>query len=504
MKKTGIRMLIWALICSVALAATAVTAHADEIVPDRYEIAYYAGESDFSLYIDKEGKLYSSGNNGSGQLGRGNAGTEARIVPAQILDGVKEVKTGREGFALALKTDGTVYAWGNNRYGQLGNGAGFSSEAAYNATPAKVELPEKIKSVAAGARNSFALTENGDVYSWGSNQHGQLGTGGETGRQEVEGTPVKLARENFGGEAVEEIACTEYTAFARTASGSVYSWGRNQHGQLGSGNEDVAYKAVTPQKTALENVTKISARSTTAMALAGGEVYAWGQNNFYQLGIGEADGMQYSASPVKVDKFYSPKGEEESVAAADILCGGITNFVISAEGDVYSFGSGGDGKSGFPLSSLGESAPVSLNNVLRPVRITFYEPRSIYDITENNKTEFQGSLPVDTATPAQVKITAGIGSSGDRTFCLDENGKMWSWGNNKNGLTASGDITNCTVPVRATLYRNSNYDKTVEQKNYLLKPAIALIIIFGLGAAGLIYLEIKKQIGRKRALAEQK
>lgn len=61
-----------------------------------------------------------------------------------------------------------------------------------------------------------------------------------------------------------------------------------------------------------------------------------------------------------------------------------------------------------------------------------------------------------------------------------------------------------TVPVRATLYRNSNYDKTVEQKNYLLKPAIALIIIFGLGAAGLIYLEIKKRIGRKRALAEQK
>lgn len=111
---------------------------------------------------------------------------------------------------------------------------------------------------------------------------------------------------------------------------------------------------------------------------------------------------------------------------------------------------------------------------------------------------------MDTATPAQVKITAGIGSSGDRTFCLDENGKMWSWGNNKNGLTASGDITNCTVPVRATLYRNSNYDKTVEQKNYLLKPAIALIIIFGLGAAGLIYLEIKKRIGRKRALAEQK
>jgi len=56
LKKTGIRMLIWALICSVALAATAVTAHADEIVPDRYEIAYYAGESDFSLYIDKEGR----------------------------------------------------------------------------------------------------------------------------------------------------------------------------------------------------------------------------------------------------------------------------------------------------------------------------------------------------------------------------------------------------------------------------------------------------------------
>ena len=88
MKKTGIRVLIWALICSVALAATAVTAHADEIVPDRYEIAYYAGESDFSLYIDKEGKLYSSGNNGSGQLGRGNRGRSRAfgkaVYPAQV------------------------------------------------------------------------------------------------------------------------------------------------------------------------------------------------------------------------------------------------------------------------------------------------------------------------------------------------------------------------------------------------------------------------------------
>ena len=111
---------------------------------------------------------------------------------------------------------------------------------------------------------------------------------------------------------------------------------------------------------------------------------------------------------------------------------------------------------------------------------------------------------MDTSSPISLRVTRGVGSSGNRTFVADENGKVWSWGNNTNGLTASGDVTNCTAPVRATLYRNADYDKTVKTKNYMVKPAVMLIIIFGLGAAGLIWLEIKTRIGRKRALAENK
>lgn len=502
MKNKKLTFCILTLLCALTLSVTSLFVHADEIVPDEYEVAYYAGESDFSVYLDNEGSLYTSGSNGSGQLGRGSASTDARIVPQKVLENVQTAVTGKTGFVVALGKNGTVYTWGNNKYGQLGTGTGFSDEDVFTAIPTPISVPGKVVDIAAGARSAYALTENGEVYAWGGNNMGQLGLGLETGRKVAVGNPTLIDKARFGGEKIKQIASTEMTAYALTESGEMYAWGDNDYGQLGIGNDDSGYFTAVPEKLFVENVEKISARSTNAMALMDGKAYAWGQNNFFQLGLGYNEQIKFVSAPAAIEEYYSLTGEREEVTAADILCGGITNFVISSSGDVYSFGSAGDGQAGFALVSASANPNLNLNNMTRPAKVAFYQPRSIYDITENKIEEFMSSSPVDTSTPITVNITRGVGSSGNRTFVVDGNGKVWSWGNNTNGLTASGDVTNCMVPVRATLYRNANYDKSVKTKNYMIKPAVMLIIIFGLGAAGLIYLEIKTRIGRKRALAE--
>lgn len=499
MKKARIRLLLVTVFSALVFSTTAVTARADEIVPDRYEVAFYAGESDFSVYMDTERNLYTAGGNDSGQLGRGTADTDTKIQPVKVLENVKTARTGRTGFVIALTYTGDVYTWGNNKYGQLGTGTGFAEDNAYIAQPTRIVVPGTVVDVAAGARSAYAVTEDGKVYAWGSNFMGGLGLGTETGRRAVVGTPTAIDQASFGGAKVRQVACTEYSAYAVTEDGKVYAWGDNDNGQLGIGNDDTSYFTATPAQAAIDGVRKLSARSNTVMALVGDQAYIWGVNNFGQLGLGHEDAPEYVSAPTLIDTYFSPEGEEETVAAADIVCGGITNFVISASGNVYSFGSGGDGKVGYSLDSLGESASVDVSNVTRPTRVTFYKPRSIYDITENNIEEWKGASPIDLTSPIEVRITAGVGSSGDRTFCVDESGKVWSWGNNKNGLAASGDISNCLAPVRATLYRNDNYDKTVKTKNYMIKPAVSLLVIFGLGAAGLIYLEIKHKSAVKLA-----
>ena len=504
MRKKRIAICMLTLLCALTVSVRSLHAYADEIVPDKYEVAYYAGESDFSVYLDNEGGLYTSGSNGNGQLGRGSASTDARIVPMKVLDNIAQAATGKTGFAVALGKNGTVYTWGNNKYGQLGTGTGFSDDDVYSAVPTPVSVQGKVIAVAAGARSAYALTDDGTVYVWGGNNMGQLGLGTETGRKAVVGTPTPIPQEKFGGSKVKQIVCTELSAYALTEGGEVYAWGDNDYGQLGTGNDDTGYFTAVPEKLALTGMEKLSARSTNVMALSNGKAYVWGQNNFYQLGLGGDGERKFSSVPTVIELYYSLTGEEESVTAKDILCGGITNFVISEEGNVYSFGSAGDGQAGFPLDAASANANLNLNNMTRPAKITFYQPRSIYDITVNNIEEFMSSSPVDTSSPISLRVTRGVGSSGNRTFVADENGKVWSWGNNTNGLTASGDVTNCTAPVRATLYRNADYDKTVKTKNYMVKPAVMLIIIFGLGAAGLIWLEIKTRIGRKRALAENK
>jgi len=123
-----------------------------------------------------------------------------------------------------------MYAWGTNTHGQLRLG---NNNTAQNMTQVPNFPPnnEKLRSVSAGAAHALALTESGKVYAWGLNQYGQLGIGNTTNKN----VPT-LVTGALNGKKVISIAAGDNHSLAMDDAFNVYSWGRNNYGQLGLGN----------------------------------------------------------------------------------------------------------------------------------------------------------------------------------------------------------------------------------------------------------------------------
>jgi len=214
------------------------------------------------------------------------------VKVASLGTGVKAVAAG-SGFSLALMKDGTVRSWGDNFYGQLGNGADpFGDE------PGPVGNLSNVKAIATDgdAAHVLALLENGTVRSWGRNNDGQLGDGSilpGTSRE----TPVRVA--NLTG--VEAVAVGGHS-LALLASGRVKSCGDNNYGELGNGTHGFDTDRSTPVNvTGLDNVRSISAGTYDSLAiLETGRARSWGNNFHGQLGNGTSGDAADSDLPAGV------------------------------------------------------------------------------------------------------------------------------------------------------------------------------------------------------------
>ncbi len=135
--------------------------------------------------IRTDNSLWAWGDNEFGQLGLGD--TTARLVPVKVGDGYLAVAAGAS-HTLALKTDGSLWAWGRNQYGQLGNGL-FEARTGTQANPLPIKVGEGFTAVVAGVHHSVALKADGTVWAWGWNDYGQVGDGSTLSRA----TPVQVA-----------------------------------------------------------------------------------------------------------------------------------------------------------------------------------------------------------------------------------------------------------------------------------------------------------------------
>jgi alpha-tubulin suppressor-like RCC1 family protein len=242
----------------------------------------------FSLALKADGSVWAWGHNRDGQLGDGNAPFD-HSKPEMVYglghgSGVVAIAAGYS-FALVLKRNGAVLAWGNGTSGQLGNGATTKRSAP---TPVRGLGPGSgVIAIAAGGSFSLALKRNGSVRAWGNDQSGELGNG----RTLSDATsPVPVA--GLGkGSGVVQLAAGYSFALALKSDGAVVAWGRGKSGELGDGQSQVTQAtpvAVTGLGTT-SKVIRISAGASHSMALErSGTVLTWGNNSHGQLGDGTA------------------------------------------------------------------------------------------------------------------------------------------------------------------------------------------------------------------------
>jgi len=247
-----------------------------------------------SLAVKEDGSLWSWGAGEHGQLGIGSS--DDRTIPYQVhgsddvgyLTDVVDVAAGDQ-HSLAVKSDGTVYAWGGNGHGQLGIGTNDDHTIPYQVHgPDNVGYLTGIIKVAAGANFSLALRNDGTMWAWGENYYGQLGI--HSNNDHTVPYQVHGADDVDYLTDVVDIAAGDRHTLAVTSDHAVYAWGDNGHGQLGIGTNDnhtVPYQVHGADNVGyLTGIIEVDAGKYFSLTLRyDGTVWAWGEGGDGQLGI---------------------------------------------------------------------------------------------------------------------------------------------------------------------------------------------------------------------------
>ncbi|MBV1853736.1 RCC1 domain-containing protein [Catellatospora tritici] len=230
------------------------------------------------LALLNNGTVKSWGIGANGELGNGQ--TQDFPVPGSVADltGVKAISAGGF-FSLALLDNGTVMSFGRNNVGQLGDG----TTTAQPLPVAVIGLPRKAVAISAGVDHSLALLDDGTVWAWGGNGHGQLGNG--TTSNQPQATPIAVT--GLTGVKVKAISAGFTFSLAALGDGSVRAWGDNDHGQLGNNSTTDSSSPVAVAGLAGVKVKAVSAGDDYSLALlTSGRVKGWGFNANGELGDG--------------------------------------------------------------------------------------------------------------------------------------------------------------------------------------------------------------------------
>ena len=302
-------------------------------------------------------KAYSFGFNNLGQLGYSNENYNDKEISFDFKEisylndkNIVDIKSG--GYHnLALSSEGQVYSWGSNIHGELGvdeNDQNFD-EIEIMRTPILIKNLEniKIKIISCGEVHSLALSENGDIYSWGDCSYGQLGHSfidillkDENNRPYL---PIPQIIESIKEVKMIDIACGKYHNISIDNNGNVFSWGNAQYGQLGiknifnlNKNEDNFYYCPIPYKLKQlkeKNIYIMKAACGDEHSLllsTEGKIYSFGSNIYGQLG--SSYNLDFIEEPKEI------KGIIENKIIRYISCGNHFNMVIDNENILYSWG----------------------------------------------------------------------------------------------------------------------------------------------------------------------
>jgi alpha-tubulin suppressor-like RCC1 family protein len=389
-----------------------------------------------TLAVSADGKALSWGSDNSGQLGlarQSQITTPQRVPNVNLGNGPtsKSLATGTYHSAV-VQTDGTVWTWGDNLLGQLGDGT-----ITAHSTPTPVPNLSGVTATSAGYGHTLALRSDGSVWSWGSNSNGELGIG-TTLPMSLQALPVW----GIDGIPIDSISAGFGHNLATTA-GFVIAWGNNSNGQLGDGSTTTWYSPTL--LFSLPYITAVSAGVYHSLALdIDGGVWAWGANAGGRLGDGTTTDR---LDPVRVS------GLPKIVA---IAAGGQHSVALAQDGTVWAWGTNTDGQLGdgtftdraSPVKVMGLTGVRSLN--------THHNHNMAVDTNGNlwvwgfgATGQLGDGLSQSSANVKRVAglsgvlwVVAGYGHS----VAVTTDGQLWGWGENLAGQVGISEVTDRTVP----------------------------------------------------------
>uniref|UniRef100_A0ABS3IRW6 InlB B-repeat-containing protein n=1 Tax=Bifidobacterium asteroides TaxID=1684 RepID=A0ABS3IRW6_9BIFI len=375
--------------------------------------------SNHSAAIGSDGNLYTWGNNYYGQLGDGtntNRNTPTLVEkPTGAPPGFtwKQTSLG-ESHSAALGSDGNLYTWGENSRGQLGDGTTTNrNKPVLVGKPAGAQDGFTWKQVSLGAWHTAALGSDGNLYTWGDDTYDCLGR--DTGS-------VPLARPGLvenpqnppDGFTWKRLSLGGWHSAALGSDGNLYTWGWNEYGRLGDGTTTEKHRSVLVGKPqgAPDGFTwkQISLGGQHSAAIGSdGNLYTWGWNKYSQLGDGTTTNR---TRPVPVGK---PQGAPDGFTWKQISLGGQHSAAIGSDGNLYTWGRNDTGQQG-DGTTTNRNTPVPLN-----------KPKGASD----GFTWKQASL------------------GGMHSAAIGSDGNLYTWGRNSEGQLGDGTTTSRTRPVAA-------------------------------------------------------
>lgn len=300
-----------------------------------------------SVALDASGKLWSWGDDSYGQLGRGDSGrascgsgsNNCRLDMAEVsgLEQVLAVSTGYS-HVLALRSDGTVWGFGLNDLGQLGDGSTVNRSTPVQVLwdPADAATVGRIIQVSASSKSSYALDDKGQLWAWGRNQYANLGQGAVSASTAAQSTPLRVPMPE--GVRIVSVANGRDHVLALTSEGKVYAWGLNASSQVGYYGYIHKGTATAWPSTVLSPTRLPAMETSPAVAVyangntsyvrrADGKLYPWGM-----YGQTEGTGTVYANLDEPEDRLPM------LTTMMDLAVGALHQVALRADGQVFTWG----------------------------------------------------------------------------------------------------------------------------------------------------------------------
>ncbi len=388
-----------------------------------------------SMAIKADGSLYAWGDNYSGQLGDGTTGQ--RTSPVEIGDGWRAVSAGMS-YTVGIKADGTLWGWGYNAYGQLGDGT-FEGRLIPTHTGSGNDWIAVC--AATGDYRSSAVRVDGSLHAWGRNTGGALGT--ETISDVKEPTAVGAA---YGWSAIAE---GQTHSIAVREDGTMWAAGLNRYGRLGLGigDEWAIVPTYTQVGTDADWKTVVTFQNHNLALKSDGTLWAWGDDAQGELGVELDGGATYSISPVQV-------GSDDDWSY--VAVGAYTSYAIKDDGTLWAWGWNRDGQLGLDSAETNIWSPEMVDSDVPWVAVDAYFSYAMGIKADGTLWGWGdhggGKIGVPDLwdyprAPIQVGedadwVTLSCGNK--HSLALKADGTLWGWGDNGSGQLGLGE-TGATI-----------------------------------------------------------